>query len=419
MKILWITNIPVGKMYEAIFQKPAHGLWMDALLNEFVKANEHQLVVATVKDASAPDSVTDGKVQYYRLPKRSRGVYPYTSRACRDDWNKMIQKENPDLIQVWGTEQTFGLAALAAAPNVPAVVYMQGVIRAIARYYEAGMTRKELRGAVALRDLFFRERIAKQKRNWERQAVHEAEMLSLAQNAICENDWCAAYLKAIAPGIAIHRCALSINAQFAQRRWWLENVKPHLLMCSASDYPLKGLHMLIKALAIVKRTYPDVKLCVPGIPLREGSFINRMKNRGYYRFIRQLIIQNDLKGHIEFVGRLTSDEMADRMEQSHAFVMCSTIENHSSTLKEAMTVGMPCIASMVGGVPEYVAHGENGLLYRFEDTEVLATHICNVFSDAALAKRIGANAQKQTANAETGGTIYRRIIAVYEHILSR
>ena len=39
-------------------------------------------------------------------------------------------------------------------------------------------------------------------------------------------------------------------------------------MCSAANYPIKGLHMLLKALTIVKAYYPDVKLFIPGTPLR-------------------------------------------------------------------------------------------------------------------------------------------------------
>jgi len=57
-----------------------------------------------------------------------------------------------------------------------------------------------------------------------------------------------------------------------------------------------------------------------------------------------------------------------------------------------MTVGTPCIASYVGGVPEYAVNEENCLLYRYEDYEVLAQNICRLFEDGQLRTRLSAAA---------------------------
>lgn len=48
------------------------------------------------------------------------------------------------------------------------------------------------------------------------------------------------------------------------------------------------------------------------------------------------------------------------MLESNAFIMMSCIENHSSTLREAMYLGVPCISSAISSVPEFVTHGKNG-----------------------------------------------------------
>ena len=58
---------------------------------------------------------------------------------------------------------------------------------------------------------------------------------------------------------------------------------------------------------------------------------------------------------------------AQEMETANVFVMPSSIENHSSTLIEAMIVGVPCVASDVGGISELITHGKTGFLYRFEE----------------------------------------------------
>ena len=73
--------------------------------------------------------------------------------------------------------------------------------------------------------------------------------------------------------------------------------------------------------------------------------------------------------------------------------MPSVMENHSSSLIEAMIVGAPCISSLVGGVADIVKHGENALLYNSTDAESLAGCIIRIFDDKNLANRLGDSAR--------------------------
>ena len=83
--------------------------------------------------------------------------------------------------------------------------------------------------------------------------------------------------------------------------------------------------------------------------------------------------------------------MKERICAYKIFVMPSIIENHSSSLREAMYLGVPCISSVVGSVPVYVWHGENALLYRYEEYEVLAAQMIEMFLNEDKALRIGLN----------------------------
>ena len=165
-------------------------------------------------------------------------------------------------------------------------------------------------------------------------------------------------------------------------------------MCPAAYYPIKGLHMLLKAVAIVKKKHPDVHLYVPGIPLRDTkTLMSKLKQNGYDKLIRKLIKDLNLEDNVTHIGIITADKMAQKMSEVNCFAMCSAIENHSSTLKEAMTVGTPSVASYVGGVSEYAVDEENCLLYRFEDYEVLAHNICRIFEDSDLRAKLSENAK--------------------------
>ena len=193
---------------------------------------------------------------------------------------------------------------------------------------------------------------------------------------------------------------------------------PHSLMCSAANYPIKGLHMLLKALVIVKNKYPDVKLSIPGTALRKLTGLgNYFKQNGYEKFIRSQMEELDLKNNVEYTGRLTAIEMAKKMSESNCFVMCSAIENHSSTLKEAMTVGVPCVASYVGGVPEYAINEKNCLLYRFEDYEVLAQNIIRLFESQDLSERLSNRAMSDMSEGRLKNDFYKITKNIYAKLI--
>ena len=78
---------------------------------------------------------------------------------------------------------------------------------------------------------------------------------------------------------------------------------------------------------------------------------------------------------------------------------------------------MPCISSYVGGVPEYVKHGENGLLYRFEEYEVLAGWIERLFEDSNLAESLSYNARRSMEQLHDHKQLADKIIKIYEAII--
>ena len=79
-----------------------------------------------------------------------------------------------------------------------------------------------------------------------------------------------------------------------------------------------------------------------------------------------------------FSGNLNAAEMMHEYLLANVFVCPSSIENSSNSLGEAQILGVPCVASYVGGVPDMMTGCEQNL-YRFEDIEMLAYKICEIF----------------------------------------
>lgn len=417
-KILWIVNTPLGPLGEAIYGKRSGGVWMDALLEDFKKSNDYQVIVVTTAAIKDKIEIEEDGITYVALPDAPPLLYNENKENNIQSWKHLLEKIKPDLIQAWGTEFTHGLCALHEAGTIPSVIYMQGVCKAIAENYEAGISTDELKKTVTFRDLVRHDSILQQKAKFELAANKEAEMIRLAGRIICENDWCEKTIKEICSDIEVYRCPLSINKVFIEHNWEINNIERHSIICTASGYTIKGLHMALRAAALLIDKHLDLKVYVPGTPVVQKKDIeSQIRKNGYSKYIEKLIEKLNIEDHIVWLGELTQEELAKQYEKSHVFVMSSSIENHSSSLKEAMMVGLPSIASAVGGVPEYVTDGENGFLYKYDEYHLLAERISRIFDNDDLAQELSDKAKKSMRKLHEKGNDYLKMIAIYQTIL--
>jgi glycosyltransferase involved in cell wall biosynthesis len=419
MKILWISNIPFGPLCELTRQsKSSSGSWLDAAFNALSKVDEIDLTIVTVSQVKEIRMKKEGRHSYYILPGGHPSKYNPNSVSNRNHWVQIKKECQPDLIQIWGTEYTHGYLALQVMDEIPAIIYMQGLMNQIANHYLSGMSAKDLRQSITFRDVLKWDWIKRQQAKFKKGAFFEAKMFQMAGYVIVENEWCKSHCEAITPNIKVFFSKLSIKKEFYNYDWDEKKMTPFTIMSNAAGYPIKGLHILLKALSIVVKKYPDAILLIPGekSPF-EKTFIEKCKINGYTKYLIRLIEKLQLKNNIIFLDNLSATQMATHMASSNVFVMPSSIENHSSTLIEAMIVGVPCVSSYVGGISEYMSHNVNGLIYRFEEYEILAAHIDKIFDDISFASRIGLNAKSMMRASRNSNNLPKELVEIYKKIL--
>ena len=99
-----------------------------------------------------------------------------------------------------------------------------------------------------------------------------------------------------------------------------------------------------------------------------------------------------IRKRVTFLGALDRRGVLELFRSADAAILSSAWENFPHTLVEALAVGTPVIATSVGGVPEIVTDGENGLLVPPGDPEALAQAVRRYLGDAALRARLEAAA---------------------------
>lgn len=351
------------------------GGWMISSLNRLKeKASDYQFAVATIwNKPNFKDILVEG-VTYFLLPAKVQSSSKYDS-SLEFYWQKIKEIFNPDIVHVHGTEFSYGLSYVKACGNHNVIASIQGIVSVIARYYTTGIEYNYVNRPLTLRDFIKRTSIANEQTGFEKRGKNEIEFIRSLNHIIGRTEWDKAHSYAINPQITYHHCGETLRSSFYEHKWRYEDCEPHSIFISQASYPIKGLHILLKALPLVLNQYPDSKIYVAGDNIIDVSYF-RMS--GYAKYLKDIIKENHLEGKVLFTGSLNEQQMCERYLKSNVFVCPSSIENSPNSLGEAQLLGMPYIASFVGGIPEIVNWNPEAL-YRFEEYEMLASKIVHIF----------------------------------------
>lgn len=119
--------------------------------------------------------------------------------------------------------------------------------------------------------------------------------------------------------------------------------------------------------------------------------------------------------YLEFLGELA--DLKPAYEKSDLVVLTSDWEGTPNVLLEAMGRGLPIVATNVGGVPELVRNGENGLLVETDDANSVASSIITLIENPQLRTSMGAFGRQVALEKHSPRRLAERLIAVYEKTL--
>ena len=109
----------------------------------------------------------------------------------------------------------------------------------------------------------------------------------------------------------------TLRSSFYEGDWDIDTCVPYSIFMSQGDYPLKGLHFVLQALPKVLEKFPDTKLYIAGNNLTKSeSLKDKIKISGYGKYLKILICEYNLQDKVQFLGRLSAEEMKDRFLKS-------------------------------------------------------------------------------------------------------
>ena len=133
--------------------------------------------------------------------------------------------------------------------------------------------------------------------------------------------------------------------------------------------------------------------------------------------------ENQLKGvkksNYKFLGYVEYEKIHCLYPMSDIFVLPSYTESFPLTVMEAMSSGLPVIASNVGGVPEMVENNKDGILTEAGNEDQLTRNIINLLNDDKLRKKISINARKKVVKKFNSEIMAIKTKKFYEEVLSK
>lgn len=413
MRVLWIVNVELPDIAYEFGRSANTGGWLNLLSTQLAAQPEIELHVACPCD----------KNDYNRYKKQ--GIYYYAFKPLSKRIENIIVSVNPDLVHIWGTEFEHSYIATCILEKLclieHTVISIQGLVSTCGKYhFVTGLPMNVVR-ARTLAEFIFRwvyPNIADEQKRMILQGRKEHATIRKNKYCIGRTDFDFACVRQINSQIKYFHCNETLRSGFYEKRWDIEKCERHSIFFSQSYYPIKGVHIFVEALAIIKEKYPDVTVKIVGKDIfNRQTLKDKFINRSYPQYLRKLIKKNGLQGCIRWLGQQSESEMIEQYCNANVFVSASTIENSSNSIGEAMLLGMPIVASDVGGIKSLMEHNKEGILYQETAPYMLAEGVFRIFENDSLACRLGENAHKKAYMIHDKERNRESLLAIYKEII--
>lgn len=336
MRVAWFSYFPVEWMDEmpVAVRRLARGhpaTWQQALLGEMEKDPRVELHIIVLRKHFPSDLRFERRGVFFHLLK-TKGLVRVASLFYYD--TALIRRElariQPDLVHAWGTEDAAGLVATRLP--YPALISVQGLFT------------------------YFRQHITL---TWRQQLIQRLEVLALrkARTLSAESACTAAQVRQLSPQAQVLHIEHPPLAMFHAVERKPQTDPPVLLSVGSWDLR-KGNDLMLQAADALRHRFRFKLVCITPPSALERREITRHVSP---EFLQQ----------VEFKCRLSMEQMLAEYGRATLLLMPSRADTGPVAVKEAVVAGLPVVASRVGGVPEYVEPGLNGLICEVNDLDSL------------------------------------------------
>lgn len=417
MKILWLINIPLPDASILFGIKSIYlGGWL-VQTSKLLSMMKHDLYIMFPYKKQSLQKIISGSICKYIVFKPVKDN-DHKKLNFNKEFATIIKLVNPDIVHIHGTEMAHSLSMINTcnAMNIKTVLSIQGLVSIISQHVYSHLPFNVVYG-VSFRNLIMRDSVHNLKKLYDKRGHNEIKAIQNINNIIGRTTFDQGYIELINRRTRYYVCNEILREEFYNKSWSVSNCQKYSIFLSQGLHPIKGLHVLLNALSYVVKEYPKTKLFISGSKPATKGVRKYLYNTRYINYIISLINKYKLSNNVFFIGSLGPDLMVQQFLKSNVFICPSVIENSPNSLGEAMLLGVPSIASYVGGIPDMLKHNVEGFLYPSDAHQMLAHYICILFQNNSLATFFSNNARKKAEMTHSPEINSNTIIRIYNEII--
>lgn len=391
MRVLWFSITP--SLFKPYGNGYNGGGWIASLERIVREVTEVELGVAFNFADSTFRHDVDG-VAYYPI-----------AHASDETFSCIINDFKPQVIQIFGSENEFG--RICRLTDIPVVIHIQGCLPA---YHNAllpvGMSPMDF---LTQRGLNWRYRFIglRSEPAFRRNAEREIETIQSCHYFMGRTDWDKGLIGLFNPEARYFHCEEALRPSFLEKTklWtWHEPEGKRRIISTISRPWYKGCDLILKTAKLMKRfTDIDFEWSVYGIQ--------------EMRFFESKYGIKAMDVGVRTMGTASPEELTDALTEADCYVHPSYIDNSPNSVCEAQILGVPVLATHVGGIGSLVDDGKSGLLFPANDPYMLASLLKRVLHDRDMAETLSNGARQQAVLRHDPETIRKTLIYIYKEMI--
>lgn len=420
MKVLWFTNTPSLYMQQSQIDVTGYNGegWTASAGKEISKIDGIDLAMAFCLDGQ-PFKVSQNGSLYYPIPnpcntiiKKFRDKIRLLTRSIDsyekstwgyylENFQRIIEDFQPDIIHVWGSEAQFGL--VWKITEIPVIMHLQGIINPC---FNAFLPANMSWNSYGNNGIIKKAKTIIEKRKWKCWAYREKEIMKGVSAVLGRTKWDKEISHSLNPSIKYY------HVDEILRDIFYEPTKRRLperttIVTTISAAPYKGFDMVLKTANILKN---DLDL----------DFVWKCYGNIEPRWVEKFVGIKHEDVNIELCGVVDSQQLQEAESNATLYFHPSYIDNSPNSLCEAQMMSLPVVATFVGGIPSLVEDGKDGFLIPANDPYQAACNIEKLSNDdKELNNKMGRKAREKAMIRHDKAVICKQLLAVYISILKK
>jgi glycosyltransferase involved in cell wall biosynthesis len=393
------------------------GGWIQSLIS--ILQDSKTMEIAVVGLTQEPSSVEkENNITCYMIKKRDYSnpllrIYRRWRCTIQDDltiknYISAIRNFNPDIVHLFGTESFI----CRVIPHIEskAVVHLQGLINPYLNVWFPPGISGVLLHFYSFHWLNFLKGfgLSRQLKIFQAMARRELEYFRLIRFVMGRTHWDKTMTSIWMPQATYFHLEESLRPDFyTDLQWNIKEREKLQLISVLSPSTYKGFDLMLKTASLLKSRKVHFHWIVCGVS--ETDLI--------VKAIEKILKKKYKPNHVSFLRKKSVKELIPLLLDSDIFVHPSYIENSANSICEAQILGMPVVATCVGGTPSLIENGKTGILFPSNDPFTLSEIIVSLASEPQKMQFLGKNARVAARQRHDRDAILKNIEDIYQKII--